>query len=502
MIITPETPLNVLDANITKLYISKDASLNKHFLELLLQKFPNAEFCIKTVNQSNSSTIGNNVLYNNEELVVLADNVNTSRQKYHKDITFDDEFTIEQAIDASKKLNEWEDYIKNMTIDGKPLSPLEKYTVAYSLVSNRFYNLETKGQQNASISRNLISVLTDDYIVCAGFANTLTALCSRIGIPCTYRLCSVLAEDENKQKSWQWHANCMVKLHDTKYDVNGVFLSDPTWDCLPAEFKDFWACNHNFKFNHLLLTNDDYEQTFPFVALDTIPNGEDENHKPKTRVQIPNLHSLFSETPIYYTANKSFMNKQNGELDCAAIKKEVLKNVCERLDEHLDVADHPDDGEEFIKSTSDFLASYFLNQTLIYQNGTKFELMDYVNSYLMQMLACMPREKAKAMLETSVNKLDNKQILDTYMSTINQTQPEGNYDKYYQMHLFFKHQTKPVKKETFDKLFRTLIPKLYPLEESDDFEQVVNLLMNHSPIATLENAKQKTQNWFLCFSFW
>ena len=119
MIISKNTPLSILDTiDTSEIYISKDISLNSKILELLLRKYPNSKIIIKTFDENTSATTQNNVLYNNDELKILADNVNMARSKYGKDIVFDDDYTIEQAITASTKLNEWENLINNATING------------------------------------------------------------------------------------------------------------------------------------------------------------------------------------------------------------------------------------------------------------------------------------------------------------------------------------------------------------------------------------------------
>ena len=142
MLITKNVPLNFIgeaDPDET-IYIDKDVSLDTTFFELILQKFPNSKITIIT--NEDYSNFSTDVLYTHEELEILSQNVNLARTKYDKDILFDDEFTIEQTIEASRKLNDWEKLINESTIDGKPLSPLEKYMLAYSLVSKRFYKLE------------------------------------------------------------------------------------------------------------------------------------------------------------------------------------------------------------------------------------------------------------------------------------------------------------------------------------------------------------------------
>lgn len=493
IIITKETPLNVLSSDTKELFISKEVSLDGKLLEILLKKFPDAKITIKTSNFVNSSTISSNVLYNNDELSVLAENVNLVRFKHGKDITFDEDFTIEQAIEASKKLNEWENFINGTTIDGKPLSPLEKYTLAYSLVSNRFYKKEDENKQNASISRNLISVLTDDYIVCAGFANALAALCERVGIPCTYRLCSVQVKNEEESK-WDWHANCIVNIKDPKYKVQGVFYSDPTWDSVSPDHQENWCFEHNINFNHMLFTHKEYTEIFPHVSLDTMPQGEDADHKPKTRVEIPNITALFKDIPVFYSANKGYLNPNTHELDLNAIKQQTFTRVCEHIDNTPEPKEHIEDGEKFIGITPEVIASYFMKQVTIHDNNSKFDILPYMTDDITKLVELTSKQRAKELVAESIQNLDDESILLSYMQTVAETHPEGNPDKYYDIFLFFRRETKPVEAETYKRLFKTLSPIMYELDDVNEIEQVSNLLTeSYSPLTLKKQMQQKTQ---------
>ena len=159
-----------------------------------------------------------------------------------------------KVVEANNKLDKWANEINNLTIDGKKLSPLEKYYVAYSYVTQFPYQESNLGDH----SRNLISVLTGDKIVCVGYAQIFKALCSKIGIECDTQ---VVAIDSNKIN----HMNCTVTLDDPKYGIKGVYYSDPCYDCLSKDNES--------SFSHSLITYNNLPRLFKkhsvIVCLDS-----------------------------------------------------------------------------------------------------------------------------------------------------------------------------------------------------------------------------------------
>lgn len=160
---------------------------------------------------------------NEEETKIFAEAVNTLREA-GADCYFMEGFTPEQAIDATSKLSKWADEIKEAKVNGKELSPYEKYLYAYEIASHYLYKNNNKG--DAAASRNVVRVLNGDKIVCVGFSSLLKELCDRLGIKC--RLVRTMAKSVKKGESQNGHMLCMIIIEDPKYDLDGVFYSDPT----------------------------------------------------------------------------------------------------------------------------------------------------------------------------------------------------------------------------------------------------------------------------------
>ena len=101
-------------------------------------------------------------------------------------------------------------------------SPLENIMYVYDLVRNRVY-LAGNSDDDASIPRDLSSVLLGNNIVCLGYARIFNSLLEKLGI----RTREVLLFDDSQKSG---HARNEIYIKDEKYGVDGVYYFDPTWD--------------------------------------------------------------------------------------------------------------------------------------------------------------------------------------------------------------------------------------------------------------------------------
>lgn len=155
------------------------------------------------------------LMFSKQETKAFINNYNFIKQRYNTEIIINNEFTVDMAINATNRVNEWVDEIENVRINGKPLSPFEKYLYAYQIVSRFVYKKYDDDDGFSRNSRDLISVLNSDYIVCSGYAKLLSELCKKMNIQCD---CQMLNN----------HQLCTIDIEDPKYKLRGRFLSDPT----------------------------------------------------------------------------------------------------------------------------------------------------------------------------------------------------------------------------------------------------------------------------------
>lgn len=115
------------------------------------------------------------------------------------------------------------------------MSPFEKYIYIYNLVRKyKQYKVIDQSEvldlkqlvENKNQSCNLKYILDSKYMDCRGFSFLLQTLLNKVGIESTDFGVYVKMPDGSKAG----HSRTIINLDDDKYDIHGIFISDPTWD--------------------------------------------------------------------------------------------------------------------------------------------------------------------------------------------------------------------------------------------------------------------------------
>jgi len=133
-------------------------------------------------------------------------------------------FTPYKVLNAKKQIN----YMAKPFLN-KGLSPFEKLVGVYSLITQRQY-VEESQQEHWSQSRSLFGVLNSDRLVCVGYAALIEEIFKKLGEKniIVYQN-NVGCSKDNKTLS-SLHRNLIVYCKDEKYNINGYYYLDPTWD--------------------------------------------------------------------------------------------------------------------------------------------------------------------------------------------------------------------------------------------------------------------------------
>lgn len=166
-------------------------------------------------------------------------------------------WSIEKVLNANSKMEDWTTKINSARIDGKELSPFEKYMFAYRIVSNYAYNEEER-EDSIELSRTVVGALNSDKLVCVGFADLLSHLCQRVGIECFQQ--DVACDGKTID-----HCNCCVRIDDDKYNIHGVYYADPCWDSYSEETQN--------TLQHSLLRCDEVDKGFTKYPIAFRNNG-------------------------------------------------------------------------------------------------------------------------------------------------------------------------------------------------------------------------------------
>ena len=136
-------------------------------------------------------------------------------------------FTSSEYLDFYHELT---NFLKPIILKNqrKNLSPLELYMLIYNQVINyrEYKSYPEDYPKELNILQNLFS---SSYFVCRDFVKLLVCSLSYIGIPASMVIVDI--DEWQKEKLIPLrHARCLVKLVDSKYGLDGFYLSDPTFD--------------------------------------------------------------------------------------------------------------------------------------------------------------------------------------------------------------------------------------------------------------------------------
>ena len=205
------------------------------------------------------------------------------------------------------------------------LSSFELYTKLYEIVKDfKEYKMEEENMHYRE-SRSVSEILFNDYIVCAGYVNLLQTFCKRFGLTTGYMTVSVM-HDEQENSTITYHARLFVYLKDEKYDIDGVYISDPTWDSMGET-----------KYNHLLMTLEEIDRERNSKGIFDVTFNSYDFLKVKNKEELeemlknPTLEERFRELPLDLCRmdNGSFMKSCGYDYGLTSEKtKERLKEYC------------------------------------------------------------------------------------------------------------------------------------------------------------------------------
>lgn len=137
-----------------------------------------------------------------------------------------------RATATPKQIREKEEILDTITKEAKEkdLSPLEEYMYLYNVTKLFKTYKEVPKDLPSMHSRQSEFTLFNEYMVCVGYADLLEKLVKRLNNPNVSTVeysCSV--QDGNKSVG---HSRCLTRIKDEKYGVDGIYISDPTWDCV------------------------------------------------------------------------------------------------------------------------------------------------------------------------------------------------------------------------------------------------------------------------------
>lgn len=239
------------------------------------------------------------ILKNNQEL-----DIETSKlleQNYNEKNTF----IYIKGNEYPISINEYKNTIKKIDkiiekIKKYDLSPIEQIMYAYDIVREKKYKEESI-KENANTSRDLSKILLGENIVCVGYANLFNAILEKLNIKSyTYFL-------SKKNDERNGHVRNIVHVIDKKYNINGIYYFDATWDSKKTKYNYLdsyrFFCKTKEQIEHFDteykdITLEELEYGISLDFEDLIKNGGIENVPKNTLKAINNMSMIIEEKNI------------------------------------------------------------------------------------------------------------------------------------------------------------------------------------------------------------
>lgn len=306
-------------------------SLNRPISTKELQNFkyinPSKEIIIESENNETIEKILKAILssqLNNKIIIKVKDKEKFNQSNMFKNSTYEDlnifiHYSTQTIPLGLYKKTEQTMYTFLSPIKDKDYSPFEKFIYVYNMTKRFKKYKEVDENNNLDIkfqSRNLHEILFNNYMVCVGYAEMFIDFLNKIGIHATEESISVAVNKEGEELATDGHARVISHIVDQKYNIDGYYVSDPTWDN---------SIEYDF-YNHLVLTSKEV-------------NREPRKHMSDVRqtkygiLQDPK-DIMFSETldEFYNKINYIINKKMNKYIKDCKTRKQVYKAKEEIID--------------------------------------------------------------------------------------------------------------------------------------------------------------------------
>ena len=306
-------------------------------------------------------------------------------------IGISEEYSLDYYYSHEKRL-------LDMIEPAKDLSPLEKYIFAYNIVKKL---KKYKEADDSSLSRKLYNVMDSEYMVCVGYATLLCDLLTKLGIENKDYSADVdigldkvsddaLVLPDDVLTHAAGHARVEYKIVDPKYNVEGYFLADPTWDnVMDSDTYNYSVLSHN-EYNGI--------HRYNFLDFNNSMNCEE-------LFFVNSIDEFYDKVNIWLNKNISKSEKDTKE----SVNK-ALENYKIKFKEFMDVLKevHPNTYEHF-----NYAYGNLYNMSIVASNTKRFQTR---------------MEKIVKDLQDSRLSAKFKELDDTYSSLVYTT--NINVDRY------------------------------------------------------------------------
>ncbi len=213
---------------------AKKSNSNNIYSITLKNKDVNDKNIIKKLNDIIKIFRNNKIEKNNVSFKVLDSAISYKNKNWNKlsklntffksakiEFGFEDGGKVWSIEEVKNSVDAINDIARN--ISSSNLSPLEILLSTYLEVTKRKYEFQTD-DEHVSQSRSIYGIMNSDRIVCVGYSRLFETLLLKQGNP------NIKVFQNTVRIPSGRHANCIVYVKDTKYNLEGYYYFDPTWD--------------------------------------------------------------------------------------------------------------------------------------------------------------------------------------------------------------------------------------------------------------------------------
>lgn len=246
-------------------------------------------------------------------------------------------------------------YIKNIgdKVKSLNLSPFETIIFVYDIVRDRYYKDEGKDEKYTK-SRDLSEVAFGEAIVCHGYAELFKAILNYIGIETRLATLSVKNEIIG-------HTRNEIYVVDPKYDINGVYYFDTTWDSKERGKEDQFL----LKYKYLAKTREEMEEIENHIyEYDNSPKySQDMLEKFKNALENRELENVLNYISTFrYLGRVAGSKLDLNPTDYFTSGGVKFENIKDELEEILKKYNKPISAETYIRAINEVRKiEYYIN---------------------------------------------------------------------------------------------------------------------------------------------
>ncbi len=211
-------------------------------------------------------------------------------------------FSLEEIKNAKKQILDFANKVKSQN-----LSPIEQLLSVYFHVTKREYK-DSINETRIELSRTVYGVLNFNYIICVGFSELFEAIMNEINTKDVKIYQNSLVVNNSR------HSDLIVYVKDKKYNVDGYYFLDPTYDSRydrPQAYRlsFFLIPLNDMKKINSTITLDDYTE-LNYTSRDDGKNRDILEHYRKYNTTEGNISLKANEGYIGITTLKEILENQ------------------------------------------------------------------------------------------------------------------------------------------------------------------------------------------------